>query len=121
MNRKFGRANPATKILGVSKSEAFDNIRSNLRGCRRGKGGDLRAAKFFEHGTESKIVWPKIVTPLGYAVGLVDREQPDGDLAKSLQERPAAKPFRRDIDQFELALPHSTDALMLLRSSKSCC
>src|SRR5260370_29942248 len=47
-------------------------------------------------------------------MGFVHREQRDGDLPQSFEERPAPKPFRRDVHQLELTAPHATDALMLL-------
>jgi hypothetical protein len=74
----------------------------------------LRAPEFFEHGTKSKIVGAKVVTPLGYAVGFVHGEQRDGHLPQSFEERSGPKPFRCYVHQLELTVPHATDALVLL-------
>ncbi len=79
------------------------DIAPDFRRGRRGERRNLGAAQRFEHLIEPEIIGPEIVAPHREAMRLIHGKKGDCALPERFEKRAAAKTFRRDVDQFELA------------------
>ena len=71
-----------------------------------GRGGESEArhvGKGVEQGTQQAVVGPKIVTPFGHAMGLVDSDQRERRALGQAAEAVGARPLGGDIEEVELA------------------
>ena len=60
------------------------------------------------------VIGPEVVAPLRYAVRLVDGEQGEATLAEQLQKIIAKRPFRRHVEQVDIASQDLSPGLELL-------
>jgi hypothetical protein len=77
-----------------------------------GHGQYWRASKAPRQFAKPTVLGPKVVTPIGYAMGLVDGEQGDARLAQEVERSFPRQPFRRHVKQFYVA---GGDALIGVR------
>ena len=66
---------------------------------------------------EAKIVGPKIVAPLGKAVGLVHSHQGNGNAGKGMEEVSVTEAFGGNVDDLGLAFAQFIEFIVLLGSS----
>ncbi len=70
------------------------------RRCRgRGHSQHRRALESLEHPADEQVVGPEVVPPHADAVHLVDHDEPHADRPERLDERAAAEPLRRRVEQ----------------------
>ena len=101
MDREVAAMERGDGAVLLADAKAFANFLSH-GWCRcRGEGQHARDAEFFCQSRETQVVRPEIVTPLGNAMRLVDRQQAGRVFAKTRDESLAGKPLRRDIEQLE--------------------
>ena len=96
---------------GIVQFEAMQHVAA---GRLVGSGGERHHRHLGEpllEPSQRRVFGPKIVAPLGDAVGLVDGEQPEGQLCQSIQKLVLQQPFGGDIDQLDLATAHGGKVL----------
>jgi len=98
------------------EGELLDDVATHPVGGRGRQGDGGRVAQQAAEIAEPGVVGAKIVPPFADAVGLVDRQQLDPHRPDHVEKPPAAEPFRRDIDQPELAGGHALQPRVLLAS-----
>ena len=99
----FGRSKLATKLgAPASPSRVDDLLARHLVGGRRQRDARHVGKAFGEDG-QPDIFGAEIVPPLRYAMRFVDRKQRDIGLAEQGQAARRQQPFRRDVEQVEVA------------------
>ena len=90
--------------LAAGDVELSDNVFSDALGggCCEGDAGHVGEAS--AEGLEVSVVGPEVVSPLGDAVGLVDRDEADGYGIEERHEAGHRQAFGRDIE--DLDSPH---------------
>ena len=88
------------------------DVVSRTRAGAGGHGQYRRDSKAPRQLAEPTIFGPKIMTPIRYAMGLVDGEQGDARLAQEVERSFPRQPFRRHVKQFYAA---GGDALIGVR------
>jgi hypothetical protein len=76
---------------------------------RRGQRQARHARKGIHHRAQQAVIWAEIMPPLRYAMRLVDGEKADVGLFQHVAEMRLAGPFRRDIEQVQIAIDQGTD------------
>ena len=110
--RTLEAGNPKFHLRPVKLPE---NVLADL--CRGGGGkcADLRNGKLFHNLSETRIGGPEVVSPLADAVRFVDHHDLRRISPEKVSEGFRLKPFRRNIEQFEVAQVHVAQDLVLFR------
>src|SRR5690606_24995577 len=78
----IGPVKAADKLAGLAQGEALDNLGpgAGVGGGRQGNAGDL--GKVLVQQAQLQVISPKVMAPLGHAVGFVDGKQRNGRAAQ---------------------------------------
>ena len=100
--------------------QLLHDIVANPVGGRCRERDDRRASQRLAQGAQVAVVRAEVMPPLGDAVGLVDRDQPDVDGVEKVAKARNGQALRRDVEQLEPARPgRGIDAVGLARRHRA--
>ncbi len=91
-------------VARAGQVQAFGDFRAGARVRGGGQGDARHLGEFTVQQGKLQIVTAEVVAPLRHAVGLVDGEQRQRRLMQQLQGARLNQPFRRHIEQVQLAV-----------------
>ncbi len=101
----------ADKRVGFNQAELLDDVGTNVGRGGGGEGNGLNAAsKRFDYRLQAQVVGTKVVAPGRDAMRFVNRKERNTDGLQRFEKTAAAKAFRRDVDELEVAAAQGFDA-----------
>src|SRR5665213_2796261 len=98
----------------ITHSELTNDVVANCLGCGRCERQYRGPANTLRYGTECQVVWPEIVTPLRYAMSLVDDEKRHLSLQQLPKKVPISESFRGHVEYFAFTLSELSVSLSRL-------
>ena len=91
------------EVTGVLQVQPVRDLGVGRLGGRRGQRDAGHVGPSLVQRGQGEVVGPEVVPPLGHAVRLVDGEQRDRAAVEQPQRGLDAQPFRRQVEQVQLA------------------
>ena len=102
---QVGAVETGDEYLRLSETELIDDVFPDRLGGGGCQGDDRHAGEVFPKPFQIAVVGPKVVTPLGDAVGLVDGDQADVQRLQEPLESGEGQSLRGHIENLDLVLP----------------
>ena len=97
VERQVRAIEPGSDLDGIAQAQRTSDVRRDAARCRRGEHHRAARRDLVARIREAQVVGTEVVTPVGQAVGLVDREQVDGAARHRLTEAGVCKPLGGDV------------------------
>ena len=112
---EVGAVDGGDHLRGVFDAQALKDVVPHPRVRRRGESQGAGKAETLTRRAEREVVGPKVVAPLGYAVGLVDGQEVDAGPAQPRDEAVVGEALGSDVEDVEITVHEVEVAAVLLR------